>query len=350
MYLIGVFIVIGVVKEYNLLHLQFLGRFKDKRISAVLFSMLAGVLPVPGRVTSSAGLLDTIATKDPDKRKHFGIIDYLATHHYYMWSPLEKTLILPLAALGISYGTWLSYFAIPIIFYFSYLVWYIFKFVPADAIEIEFEKTFDVKEFLLYTAPIFASIVVAVFVSPIIVFAVLAAYYAIYMYMKVEDANVFMKKIVGYINWKLTFLLAFILAVSVTAIHYAELTTELQPGVIYGTAIAIFFITLFTGEEDLYAALNALILPTIGVFYLPLMWFSGYFAYSISPLHKCIWISTGYFGTPIRRYYKVIAGLLAGLAIYVAGFYLVNHPTPQNTVQNVNTHQVLKVTPEDDDN
>ena len=83
----------------------------------ILTSILGGVLPIPGRVALSAPLLDAIAPPDKKKRSAFGIIDYLSTHHYYWWSPLEKTIILPMAALGITYREMLSYTFIGTILY-----------------------------------------------------------------------------------------------------------------------------------------------------------------------------------------------------------------------------------------
>ena len=320
-YLVGVMIIVGVIKEYKLFHLQFLNKFKDKRISAVLFSMFAGVLPVPGRVTVSAGLMDTIATKDKENRKHFGIIDYLATHHFYFWSPLEKTVILPLAALGFTWGHWMLYFIGPLIVYLTFLMFYIFKYVPADAIELDFQDKFDKKEFTLGTLPLFIAIPVAVFVNPSIVFGGLALYYLWYVWEQTWSLKTVYEKALSYINWKLVALLAVVLIVAVIGEEYIENTVHPTAGAILGLMAIIFGATLASGEEDIYAALVAAVVPALGAPYLLALWFSGYFAYSLSPLHKCIWISTGYFGTPIKRYYKVIAMLLGVLAIYLGAWY-----------------------------
>ena len=79
----------------------------SKRLFVVITSAVAGVLPITGRVSVSAGILDTIAPKD-DRRKHYGIIDYLSTHHYYLWSPFEKSVIIPMAVLSLSYTEFLQ--------------------------------------------------------------------------------------------------------------------------------------------------------------------------------------------------------------------------------------------------
>ena len=89
--------------------------------------MIGGVLPIPGRVALSAPLLDAIAPPDKKRRSEFGIIDYLSTHHYYWWSPLEKTIILPMAALGITYGEMLQYTFAPLLICLGYTWWYIFS-------------------------------------------------------------------------------------------------------------------------------------------------------------------------------------------------------------------------------
>ena len=111
-YIFGIMILGGYIRKYHVLNdvYSLAKRYvKDNRIMIVITSIFGGVLPIPGRVALSAPLLDAIAPPDKKKRSAFGIIDYLSTHHYYWWSPLEKTIILPMAALGITYGQMLSY-------------------------------------------------------------------------------------------------------------------------------------------------------------------------------------------------------------------------------------------------
>lgn len=96
----------GLAKDHNLFAPAFSyvrNVFRSNKFVLVILSAIGGVLPIEGRVTVSAGLLDTIAPKYGPGRQKMGIIDYLSTHHYYMWSPLEKTVILPIAAFGLTY-------------------------------------------------------------------------------------------------------------------------------------------------------------------------------------------------------------------------------------------------------
>ena len=117
-YIFGIMILGGYIRKYNVLNdvYSLAKRYiKDNRVMIIITSIFGGVLPIPGRVALSAPLLDAIAPPDKKKRSAFGIIDYLSTHHYYWWSPLEKTIILPMAALGITYGQMLSYTFIPLV-------------------------------------------------------------------------------------------------------------------------------------------------------------------------------------------------------------------------------------------
>ena len=116
-YIFGIMILGGFIRQYHVLDdvYSLIKRYvKDNRILIILTSIFGGVLPIPGRVALSAPLLDAIAPPDKRKRSAFGIIDYLSTHHYYWWSPLEKTVALPMAVMGISYWGFLSYTIIPL--------------------------------------------------------------------------------------------------------------------------------------------------------------------------------------------------------------------------------------------
>ena len=152
----------------------------------IITSIFGGVLPIPGRVALSAPLLDAIAPPDKKKRSAFGIIDYLSTHHYYWWSPLEKTIILPMAALGITYGQMLSYTFIPLVICLTYTWWYIFSKVDPRSVlpNMDGIQDFDWQRALIGWSPFIATIwfllcvgkAGAIFFFPW--FAVMCCYYA----------------------------------------------------------------------------------------------------------------------------------------------------------------------------
>ena len=86
--LIFIMITAGIAKEQNLFASAFAylqNTVKSNRLLVALISAVGGVLPIEGRVTVSAGVLDTMTHKDCDHnhgREKMGIVDYLSTHHY----------------------------------------------------------------------------------------------------------------------------------------------------------------------------------------------------------------------------------------------------------------------------
>jgi len=115
-------------------------RVKSKRAVVALISLVSGVLPVNGRASISAGALDTVAPNN-EKKKIFGIIDYLSTHHYYFWSPLEATVLLPMAALSISYAEFMGRIWPLLATAIIVILYYIFKIVKEDEVEININKS-----------------------------------------------------------------------------------------------------------------------------------------------------------------------------------------------------------------
>ena len=72
------------------------------------------------------------------------------------------------------------------------------------------------------------------------------------------------------------------------------------------------------GSSGKYAGMTSALVAVFGPQYL--VWFlcTEYSGYLISPAHKCLMIGQQYFGTPIRKYYKVIGGLCGILISYAA--------------------------------
>ena len=137
-------IVSGYARDLNLFYpiYNFIAKsFNSNRFIVFLISCVTGVLPIPGRVTVSAGVLNTIAPKEKEKRKVYGIIDYLSTHHYYLWSPIEKSVIIPMAVLGISYWQFMYHMIPLLIITFVVILYYIFYVLKEDDVEIS--RTFS---------------------------------------------------------------------------------------------------------------------------------------------------------------------------------------------------------------
>ncbi len=241
---------------------------KSKRLVVVLISMLSGVLPIQGRTIVSAGVLDTLAPKDKQRRKIFGIIDYLSTHHYYLWSPLEKTVLLPMAALSLSYFGFLEQ------------------------------------------------------IYPLLVTELIFIYFYIFVVLKEEDVNIkesaFLKKerkatnIWSGIKWDILVFIGIVILISnVISMYHSDLVALVKEFSISIPLAAIlsFVASFILGSSSKYAGITVILTTIFGITYFPLFFAVGYFGYLISPTHKCLVTAKTFFDTDLKLMYKVLSTL-----------------------------------------
>jgi len=241
----------------------------SKRLFVVATSAIAGILPIAGRVSVSAGILDTIAPKD-DRRKHYGILDYLSTHHYYLWSPFEKSVIIPMAVLSLSYAE------------FMQLMW------------------------------------------PLTVIAIVIPFVLIFTLLKEDDVIVQTQKQafanVEWVNWQLLVTVAILIMLGNYAREHTDtIKTYLEDNnlsIVSGAWIG-FAASFLLGSSSRFAAFTAILASIYGIEYLPLFFAIDYTGYMLSPTHKCFAIGKMYFNTSLVTYYTHII-LLCSLIIAVA--------------------------------
>lgn len=247
---------------------------KSRRAVVAIISAISGVLPIEGRVTVSAGFLDTIAPND-QRKKIYGVIDYLSTHHYYFWSPLEKTVILPMAVLSIGYLD------------FILLVW------------------------------------------PLIVTCLAVGLFYIFFVLKEKDIAIDLNKNterccdthqeVNWIQWKVLIAVA---GVIVLGNFIKSFDTQMYEIVKNNGSIAVatvlsFLFSFAMGSSSKYAGFVSILSTIFGVQYLPLFLAVDYAGYMLSPTHKCFTVGKTYFDTPIGEFYRAI-GFLCVALIFVA--------------------------------
>lgn len=271
-------------------------KVKSKRAVVALISLFSGVLPISGRVAVSAGALDTIAPEDVKKRKNYGIIDYLSTHHFYFWSPLEATVLLPMAALSISYWELMSRVSPLLATAAVVILFYIFKVLKEEDIEInipgkplkkkdkepwqlEADAKRDRKQLLDYAR-------VLVFTAIVIVLS------------NIVKANI--ETINGWLE----------------EAHRNNL--------ILLVAVAGFLASFALGSSSKFAGFVVLSVGVFGIETLPLFFAVDYAGYMLSPAHKCLVVGKSYFRTPLKDYYKAIFALvipvvLMGITLYYGG-------------------------------
>ena len=322
-YIFGIMILGGFIREYHVLEdVYSLAKkyVKDNRVLIMITSLLGGVLPIPGRVALSAPLLDAIAPEDKKKRSAYGIIDYLSTHHYYWWSPLEKTVALPMATLGISYATFLGYVWIPLAITIGYTFWFIFSKIDPDRVDIlQHVREFNPIRALRGWAPLIATVIFllmsgkdgAIFFFPW--FIGMSIYYSIIC----KDW-----KWGRWLDGKFAIIATIVLALGgiVSQINgpVKAYLSSATPEMLLPVSVVAMVAAWVMGSSGKYAGMASLLTKIFGPKYL--VWFlaTEYSGYLLSPAHKCLMIGQQYFGTPIRKYYKVIGGLCGILISYAA--------------------------------
>lgn len=247
-------------------------KVKSKRAVVALISLISGVLPINGRASISAGALDTIAPDNTEKKKVFGIIDYLSTHHYYFWSPLEATVLVPMATLGITYSEFMGRIYPLLITALIVIFYYIFRVVKEDEIDIniykrETQTTWkqDRKQIKSYASTL-------LFVALVIILGNIAK-------ANFESINNFVK-----------------------SAH--------DGGLLFAVAIAGFLASFALGSSGKFAGFTSLSASVYGVEYLPLFFAIDYAGYMLSPAHKCLTIAKTYFNTSLKKHYSAILSLV----------------------------------------
>jgi hypothetical protein len=321
---------VGMIKENNLfsdVYVYLTKAFKSKRLIVTLMSAFSGILPIPGRVTTSAGLLDTMA---PDKgskgREKYGIVDYLSTHHYYMWSPLEKTIIVPMGALGLTYGALMGMLAPLLIVSLALILGYIYFRVDEDDVVIrKFDwegKDFKISRVTRGVVPFLGAIGAVVYgVKPEWAFGALTLYYMII------TLTWDYKKLLSYINWNVIVSVAVIIALANFAKENTNAIQDFLSGTVFDTTSIIgwfslsvlgFISSFILGSSSRFVALSVILASVYGAEYF--VWFFAieFAGYLMSPTHKCAAIGMTYFGTPFKRYATVLGGW-ASLIILTGG-------------------------------
>lgn len=320
-----IMITAGLAKEHGLfvpVYSYIKDTFKSNKFVVVILSAMGGVLPIEGRVTVSAGLLDTVVPKCGHGREKMGVVDYLSTHHYYMWSPLEKTVILPIAAFGLTYGAFIGMVAPLLLVSFAFIAWYIWTQVHNEEIHIE-SVPFKISAVVRNVVPMCVAIGAYIYNESWMIgcFGFLTLYYMLIC----QQWNP--RKLLSYVSWGTLITVAVVIVLGNFAKGYSnEFTTliktaGLDPHAFVGMAVisAIGFAASFAmGSSGKFIALAVLMAQLFGAEYF--LWFFAvdYAGYLLSPTHKCVVVGNRYFGTPLSNYYRAL-GTWAALLLITAG-------------------------------
>jgi hypothetical protein len=346
--LISAMIIGGIFKSNNVftpLFTAIMRLTKSKRLSLLLVSVFSGILPVEGRTTISAPILDSLVHKpkregvdkpcctlgfnavhvledvrNKDSRAKMGILDYISTHHYYLWSPIEKSVIIIMAGLGLTYLEFMTYTIIPLLVYIAFLIMFVFTYIKDSDLGTLVHKlpVKYTKLDLCGSLPFLTGIVVSFFYSPAIVFPIVAAVYA-FVYRPS------LKLVRDSINWKTIAIVAGVILMAnvIRSMDFnieqvyrqLEVSDVLDKSMLTTALImAAGAFAFMLGSSSKYAGITVAVVLILGMYALPIVLMVEYAAYLLSPAHKCLAISASYFKTKISTFY-IFIGSLASLMI-----------------------------------
>ena len=269
----GVMLLSGYCSAYNLLAkvYNFLSKYiTNKKWLLIILSAVGGSLPIQGRVIATAAMFDTLmGTESHSKlRPKFGVLNYIATHHYYMWSPLEKTILIPMAVLNLSYVQMIGYtwplLLICILCLLSYIT---FGLQNINSYEIDITQ---IKSYQPTKIP-----------NPL-----------------------------NFIKWKtLIFVYIVIVLGNFVKLHNNDLLNliDMHKESFFLISLTAFVSAWIMGSSGKFAGIVAMLCGIFGVQYLTYFMALEFSAYLLSPTHKCNAISCGYFGTPLKYYFTILS-------------------------------------------
>ena len=272
-------------------------------------------------------MLDTLAPKDKKKREKFGPIDFMSSHHYYFWSPIEKTVILPMAAFGLSYTAFLGIMWPLIAATFAYIIWYLAYMVKDNDIAlVETKKKIKVSRITRYVFPYIMGVsAVIAGVNFLWAFGLLTLYYII------VTQTFDWKKLLGYVDWKIIAWVAIIILLANTTRLYTGEIKEFigSTGIDMNSPVGFGAISLLAfgfawilGSSSRFGAIMVILTSLYGIQYLPWFFAVDFAGYILSPMHKCVAIGKMYFGTSLTYYGILLAGwallliALSGVMLY----------------------------------
>jgi hypothetical protein len=300
----------------------------NKKFQLFVISIFSGILPVEGRISVCLPLYEGISS-NCDNEDHIntnqkmGMISYLATHHYYLWSPLEKSVIIIMAGLHLTYMQFLELTYPFLLTYITFLALYIFTSVKEE--EVEFKPDLSTKalvnEFNVYFSmfPFLIGIACSIFLPTYYVFPLVAAFYIYHYKHSVIE-------LIKDLNWSLVAQVAFIIVLSnlikdnATLIENMLKITDTGSIVVVSTVMFLAIFSSFVlGSSSKYAGITVALCNVMGTALFPMIFALEYCGYLLSPIHKCTIIAHRAFKTPLIDFYKIIS-VLALLIISIGVF------------------------------
>lgn len=312
---INMIMITSIMKQHNVfvsaLH-PIIISLPDKA-KTILLCTICGLLPIPGRIMVTNMCMDCSCKSNT----RIGILSYLVSHHYYMWSPLEKTIILPMAVLGLTYGEIIKYMWIPLLIYICYTLLIIVK----NNIE-HVDTTYNLNDtawldmIVVSGLFIFVAVVPEITVHELKLTVLVPVSVTILLYLAAKykpDLNLLTSAIDGK---SVLILTALILIGTILKQSVTHIETYIQSADILVVCIITFIISFMLGSSGKFAGLCVLTTTMFGLEYFILFFLIDFSGYLLSPFHKCLPIAVVNFKTPVKTMIYTLTPLIVVLLLY----------------------------------
>lgn len=254
-----------------------LSKVKSGKMAGIVTILISGVLPVPGRIVLCSSIIRSMSSS---KHEDTGIAAYIGTHHYYLWSPIEKSVIIMVAGLSITYIDFVYYMITPLMVYTGFMIYHLNK------VNITRIKTAKITN---YTSPCIDIMLLVGCLGISLAYTQFVVYimslYTMYMYIK-HKCNLTIFKDVDYSTVILVF---FVILISSIVKQNSEIFTQYVAS-IESLPIAIFvsFISSYClGSSSKFAGVCLIATGVFGIEYMCLFYVVDFCGYMLSPCHKC---------------------------------------------------------------
>ena len=299
---------VGILKHNNVLDPVYAAiqkKVTNKRLLMTILSGMFGILPVPGRITLATGCFDT-CTRMHKNRGQLGILAYLSTHHYYLWSPVEKSVLIVLAGLGLSYPEFIM-IMLPYLATLMICTWFYIFFVmdDIDDIVLDFGEGTSGWKWLDSAIVVICILTGCVGVVPLPAVYLVALIYLLLRYRPK------LKQLISYIDIKLLAFATIVIATGYLVHTHVEQIHNILGHLAgnYGAHVALlcsFIASFLLGSSSKFAGIVVLLVPVYGIAMLPIFYIVDFCGYLLSPMHKCVLISNRYFKTKFVAFYNIV--------------------------------------------
>jgi hypothetical protein len=277
--------------------------------------------PITPRTFFTTVLLKDMAKETTSKTK-LALFAYIGTHHYYLWSPIERRVIVLMAALGISFSEFFSYALVPLAVYAAFLGVFIAYFIRDSDFKPVTEVTvpsMSLSKKLDFFGLIALILLCAFNLVPSLKFGFVALSnfvlvsvgYTCYLIGKHRPS---LKQIHEGINWKIVaisscaIVLGWVIATYAAPIveFFSHLLKTSSLLVALGLGLLISFILGHGGKDT---GVTIILTSIFGVRYFPIIYILDLCGFMVSPANHTLIFVQQYLEANFIRYYATICAL-----------------------------------------